>query len=44
MSDGSNMDFDIIAEKNSPKLGINFQESFSSSNKSNNDFETTIVQ
>ena len=41
MSNGSNMDFDIIAEKNSPKLGINFQESFSSSNKSNNDFETT---
>ena len=43
MSDGSNidLDLDIIAKKSSPNLIINLQESFSSSNKSNNDFEMT---
>ena len=41
MSEGSNLVIDFIPEKTSPNLDNNFQESFSSSNQSNNDFETT---
>lgn len=39
MSDGSNSDSDMMAEKNSPNFLINLQESFSSSNNLNNDYE-----
>ena len=43
MSDGSNIDLDIdnIGRKNSRNFKIKLQESFSSSNKSNNDYEMT---
>ena len=39
MSDNSNMDLDNNSEKDSPNLIIKLQESFSSSNKSNNEHE-----
>ena len=43
MSEGSNIDLDIdnIGRKNSRNFKIKLQESFSSSNKSNNDYEMT---
>ena len=39
LSDGSNIDLDVITEKNSPNLCINIQDSFSSANKSDNEYE-----
>ena len=39
MSDNSNIDIDNTIDKNSPNLIIQLQESFSSSNKSNNEHE-----
>ena len=41
MSDDLNMDLDTKEEKTSPKFELDLQESSYSSNKSNNDFETT---
>ena len=41
MSDGANIDLDIITEKNSPNLCINIQDSFSSGNKSDNEYEAS---
>ena len=39
LGDRSNIDLDVITEKNSPNLCINIQDSFSSANKSDNEYE-----
>ena len=41
MSDGANIDLDIITEKNSPNLCIDIHDSFSSGNKSDNEYEAS---